>query len=352
MSLRGSRVDLLPRELCEMGAWMLSGGWGLKSLFGLSGLLLGAPEASLPADTASQATTAPEPDVERTTPEGGVSQGPASEHPETVRQLEAPAAPDSGGESTADGLLLGATPESGPGEDDAAAVDPALAEPHATPYSDWMPIHRDSIFDAGYGTRGQVTIALGGLYDALDPRAAAGASLRVPQFTSDARFGLGKGWSVTAHLNTILAINELDAGMSFSFPLIGEIRGVAQFQAGVHLGMLGSFGFESLIVAPEFRPLIGLSLPIASMRWSLRGELVFAGPYVASLGGATNTLSTPPPLANWNIALVLENLLKNDRLWYAGVMMMGSTAIYQNWLLFPDTSHYDFYPRVVGGYEF
>lgn len=211
---------------------------------------------------------------------------------------------------------------------------------------------RDSIFEAGYGTRGQVTIAIGGMADALDPRAAAGASLRVPQFTSDARFGLGSGWSAILHLNTILAINELDVGVNWSFPIIGELRGLAQFQTGISLGMLGSFGFQSTVLAPEFRPLIGLSVPAGSLRWSLRGEIIFAGPYFATLGEVTNTLATPPPIANWNVGIVLENLLRNNHLWYAGVLMMASTATYQNWLLFPDTSHYDYYPRFVGGYEF
>lgn len=219
------------------------------------------------------------------------------------------------------------------------------------------PVHgapppRDSVFAAGRGIESQVSVAVGGLVDAMDPRAAAGASLRVPQFTLDGRFGLGKGWSAVGHLNTILAINELDLGLSWSFPVFGELAGIAQFQAGAFMGMLGSFGFESRVIAPEFRPLVGLSWPSGSLRWSVRGELVFAGPYVTTLGDATSTLATPPPLANWNIALIMENLMKNDRLWYAGLVMMGSTASYQNWLLFPDTSYYDYYPRVVGGYEF
>jgi hypothetical protein len=66
----------------------------------------------------------------------------------------------------------------------------------------------------------------------------------------------------------------------------------------------------------------------------------------------SSTLATPPPVANWNVGLLLENLMRNDRLWYAGLVLMASTASYQNWLLFPDTSHYDVYPRVMGGYEF
>ena len=219
-------------------------------------------------------------------------------------------------------------------------------------FEDELPVPRDSIFDAGYGTRGDVSVAIGGLVDATDPRAAAGATIRLPQFTSDARFGLGKGWSAAVHLNTILAINELDLGVSYAFPLLGDLRGLLQFQAGVFVGMLGSFGFQSLVVAPQFRPLVGVSLPTGSLRWSLRGEVLFSGPYFATLGDTSSTLATPPPVANWNVGLMLENLMQNDRLWYAGLVLMASTAVYQNWLLFPDTSRYDYYPRVMGGYEF
>jgi len=213
-------------------------------------------------------------------------------------------------------------------------------------------VPRDSIFDAGYGTRGGLAVAIGGVVDGLDPRAAAGASLRVPQFASAARFGLGRGWSVVAHLNTIVAINELDLGASFAFPLLGDLRGIVQFQAGVFVGMLGSFGFESLVVAPQFRPLVGVSLPKGNLRWSVRGEVIFSGPYFATLGDVSGTLATPPPVANWNVGLLLERLMENDRLWYAGLVLMASTASYQNWLLFPDTSRYDYYPRLLGGYEF
>jgi len=224
--------------------------------------------------------------------------------------------------------------------------------PLNAPAPDAPPAPRDSIFDAGHGNRAEVTVAVGGLVDALDPRAAAGAALRVPQFTSDVRFGLGQGWSALLHLNTIFAINELNLGLSRAFPIYGPLRGLVQFQTGLFVGALGGLGFDSRVVAPEFRPLVGVSLPWDSMRWSLRGELVFAGPYIARLGAATDSLSTPPPLANWNVALIMENLMRNGRLWYAGLVLMGSTASYQNWLLFPDTSYYDYYPRIVGGYEF
>lgn len=213
-------------------------------------------------------------------------------------------------------------------------------------------VPRDSIFAAGHGTRGDVTLAIGGVVDAVEPRAAAGATLRVPQFTSDARFGLGQGWSVVANLTTIVGINELTAGASYAFPLLGDLRGLVQFRAGVFVGMLGSFGFESLLVAPQFRPLVGVSLPMGTMRWSVRGEVVFSAPYHATLGDVSSTLATTPPVANWNVGLVLENLMRNDRLWYAGLGLMASTALYQNWLLFPDTFYYDYYPRVMGGYEF
>jgi hypothetical protein len=208
------------------------------------------------------------------------------------------------------------------------------------------------VFDAGRGTRGDVSVGLGGVLDAVDPRAAAGATVRVPQFTADGRFGLGHGWSVVAHLNTILAINELDVGASWAFPIAGNLRGLVQLQAGMFLGMLGQFGFDSHLIVPQYRPLVGVSLPMGTIRWSLRTEVVFAGPYFAEVGDTATRLATPPPVANWNVTLIMENLMKNDRLWYVGLGIMGSTASYQNWLLFPDTKRYDYYPRLSVGYEF
>lgn len=291
-----------------------------------------------------------------TVPDAEVPKGdaPASGDPNGAQDDE-PAAPGSSEDSESPVPSTEAPPAAPPAGSDPASDPPApapggperLNDPEAQERAP-----RDSIFDAGYGRRGQVTIAIGGMADALDPRAAAGASLRVPQFTSDARFGLGSGWSAILHLNTILAINELDFGVNWSFPIAGQLRGLAQFQTGISLGMLGSFGFESTVLAPEFRPLVGVSLHSGSLRWSLRGEVIFAGPYFANLGETSSTLATPPPIANWNIGIVLENHLRNSHLWYAGVLMMASTATYQNWLLFPDTSHYDYYPRIVGGYEF
>jgi hypothetical protein len=264
---------------------------------------------------------------------------------DTGAQASAPETAQADGAAQANGAPATTTPEPLPLEPESfesQALEPEILEP----------LPRDSIFSAGYGSHGGVTVAIGGLMDAVDPRAAAGASIRVPQFTTDARFGLGKGWSAVAHLNTILGINEVGVGASWSFPLVGEIRGLAQFQSGVFVGLLGSFGFESTIVAPQFRPLVGLSVPIGTMRWSLRGEIVFAGPYFATLGDVSDTFATPPPVANWNIALMMENLMSNNHLWYAGLIMMASTASYQNWLLFPDTANYDHYPRVMVGYEF
>jgi hypothetical protein len=321
-------------------------GGGLKTVVIAS--FSGLPIGSLPALAPSTEIRPPEPPAAETAPsEGPAPEASAAEAP----PMEAPPVPPTEAPPTevpptealpTDAPVIEARPAALPTE--GSAVPTSALKPALVP--------RDSIFDAGRGRRGQVTVAIGGLVDALDPRSAAGATLRVPQLTSDVRVGLGTGWSAVAHLNTIVAINEIDLGLSWSFPICGKLRGLAQFQAGVFVGMLGSFGFESTVVAPEFRPLVGVSLPVGTMRWSLRGEILFAGPYVATLGEVSDTLATPPPVANWNIALVLENLMKNNRLWYSGLMIMASTASYQNWLLFPDTSQYDYYPRLVAGYEF
>ncbi len=116
--------------------------------------------------------------------------------------------------------------------------------------------------------------------------------------------------------------------------------------------MLGSFGFESTVVAPQFLPLVGVSWPAGDDAWSLRGEVVFAGPYVATLGEATSTLATPPAVANWNVALMLENLMRNERLWYAGLVLMSSTAQLPKLALVPGYFAIRLLPAVLGGYEF
>ena len=144
----------------------------------------------------------------------------------------------------------------------------------------------------------------------------------------------------------------LNAEGSYSYPLMEDLRGVVQLRAGVFAGMLGSVGFDAGVVAPQLRPLVGVSLQHGDLTWSLRGELVFAGPYFASVGEVGTTLATQPPIANYNLMLALEQRLARGHFWYAGLGLMGSTASYQLWLLFPDTARFDHYPRLMAGYEF
>ena len=50
---------------------------------------------------------------------------------------------------------------------------------------------------------GAFRLALGAYYDAIDPAVMYGMNFRLPQFSMDARYGLGQGWSLKGHLNTI-----------------------------------------------------------------------------------------------------------------------------------------------------
>ena len=58
--------------------------------------------------------------------------------------------------------------------------------------------------------------AIGGFYDAIDPQVMYGYKARFPQLSLDARYGLGAGWSLGAHLNSMLVTNELLIGGSFA----------------------------------------------------------------------------------------------------------------------------------------
>src|SRR5687768_16082466 len=58
--------------------------------------------------------------------------------------------------------------------------------------------------------------ALGGYYDAIDPQEMYGFNLRLPQLSLDARYGLGRGFSLKGHFNSMLVVNELLVGGSYA----------------------------------------------------------------------------------------------------------------------------------------
>ncbi|HWO14847.1 MAG TPA: hypothetical protein VNN80_35330, partial [Polyangiaceae bacterium] len=93
-------------------------------------------------------------------------------------------------------------------------------------------------------------LALGGYWDAIDPQVMYGYQLRLPQVSLDARYGLGKGFSLGGHFNSMFVLNELTVGGRYARRFDRwSIEGA--LSVGVYLGKLAQFGFDALLVAPE-----------------------------------------------------------------------------------------------------
>ena len=194
-------------------------------------------------------------------------------------------------------------------------------------------------------------LGIGGHYDAVDHQVVYGLSPRIPQFTMDGRLGLGKGWSLTGHLNTLLVVNELLAGGAWA-----ERHGQWAFEAGaevgVYLGRLNSFGFDALFVAPQYRPHVSVGYDAGKMAISLRGELILLGPERVRVGSVWGGLDNARLFTGHSEMLRVENTTTTDGVWYFGLGVLTTRAYYQVWLLFPDSPALFTYPRAVAGYEF
>jgi hypothetical protein len=194
-------------------------------------------------------------------------------------------------------------------------------------------------------------IGVGLSYDALDPQVVYGYNVRVPQITVDARYGLGKGWSLKGHLNTVWVANELLFGGAFAyraapFSMEGSVS------AGVYLGQLGSFSFDANMISPEYKPELALGYEFGNVALSLRGSLIFMGPVRARTGDVWGGLDNAKVFAGHSEMLLVENALRSGSVWYFGFGAMTTRAYYQAWLLFPDSPSFYTYARVVAGYEF
>lgn len=194
-------------------------------------------------------------------------------------------------------------------------------------------------------------LALGGLYDAVDPQVMYGYRLRIPQFTVDGRYGLGAGWSLKGHLNTILIINELLVGGSYSWHWQRWSLEAAA-SVGLYVGKLGHFGFDAVLIAPQYRPELTIGYDLGDVALSLRGSLLLMGPERVRIGEVWGGLDNSNPFVGHSETLYVENALASGSLWYFGLGLMTTRAYYALWLLFPDTPGLYTYPRLVAGYEF
>jgi hypothetical protein len=198
---------------------------------------------------------------------------------------------------------------------------------------------------------GAFRLALGGSYDALDPQVMYGYELRVPQFSLDVREGLGRGWSLRGHLNTMLVTNELLVGASFARQ-VERWSFEASLSVGLYAGMLNTFGFDALLLAPEYRPEVSIGFALGKVALSLRGSLLLMGPERVRVGEIWGGLDNASLFAGHSEMLFVENPLPDGSVWYFGFGLMTTRAYYALWLLFPDSPALFTYPRVAGGYEF
>jgi hypothetical protein len=198
---------------------------------------------------------------------------------------------------------------------------------------------------------GAFRFALGAFYDAIDPAVMYGFNVRVPQVALDARWGLGDGWSIKAHLNSFLVTTEVLAGGSYSWHA-GSWSVEAAMSVGVYVGMLDQLGFSTLLLSPEYRPELTLGYDLGKIALSLRGSLLLMGPEKVWVGDATGGLDNSNAFVGHSEMVYVENTTQSNGVWYFGAGAMTTRAYYALWLLFPDSPGLYTYPRIVAGYEF
>jgi len=193
--------------------------------------------------------------------------------------------------------------------------------------------------------------AIGGYYDAIDPAVMYGMNFRLPQLSLDARYGLGKGWSLKGHLNSMFVVSELLFGGSYAQSL-GRWSWEASLSAGVFFGKLGQFGFDAILVSADVRPEVAIGYDLGGVALSLRGSLILMGPERVRVGDVWGGLDNSSLFTGHSEMVYVENTTQDDSIWYFGLGVMTTRAYYALWLLFPDSPSLYTYPRVVAGYEF
>ncbi len=193
--------------------------------------------------------------------------------------------------------------------------------------------------------------AIGGYYDAIDPQLMTGLDVRVPQLSLEARYGLGAGWSLTGHFNSMFVTNELLLGGAFA-QRFGVWSYEVRASAGVYLGKLAQFEFDALVIAPQYRPELTVGYALGDIALSLRGSLLLMSPGRVRIGDLWGGLDNANVFTGHSEMLFVENPMRNGSAWYFGVGVMTTRAYYAFWIMFPDSPGLFTYPRMVAGYEF
>jgi hypothetical protein len=194
-------------------------------------------------------------------------------------------------------------------------------------------------------------IGIGAFYDAIDPAVMYGFTVRTPQFTVDARYGLGDGWSLKGHFNTMLVTTEMLLGGSYTWQAKRWSLEAAA-SAGAYYGMLNQGAFDAALISAEFRPELALGYDFGNIALSLRGSLLVMGPERVRIGGIWAGLDNSNAFVGHSEMLYVENTTESHGIWYFGLGAMTTRSYYQFWVLFPDTPGLYTYPRMVAGYEF
>jgi hypothetical protein len=167
----------------------------------------------------------------------------------------------------------------------------------------------------------------------------------------DARFGVGDGWSLKGHFNSMFITTELLLGASYAGHF-GKWSLEGTFTAGVYMGKLGQAGFDVVLLSPEYRPELALGYELGTVALTLRGSVMLMGPETVRVGDTWGGLDNSNAFVGHSEMLFVENTTKSNGVWYFGVGSMTTRAYYAMWLLFPDSPALFTYPRVVAGYEF
>jgi hypothetical protein len=234
-----------------------------------------------------------------------------------------------------------------------AGTEPAEAPSEAPPETR---VKRDSvergfIFHPSAPRLHAFRFAVGGYYDAIDSQVMYGYNVRVPQVTLDARYGLGKGFSLGAHLNSMFVLSELMVGGSYARRFDQWSVELAA-SVGVYVGKLARFGFDALLVAPEYRPEVAVGYDLGNIAISFRAALLLMGPERVRVGEVWGGLDNSDVFVGHSEMLFVENATASGGAWYFGAGAMTTRSYYALWLLFPDSPALFTYPRVVAGYEF
>lgn len=212
-------------------------------------------------------------------------------------------------------------------------------------------LERGTLFHPSEPSLGKFRFGIGGMYDAIDPQTIYDMAVRLPRLALDARLGLGKGFSLIGHLDTILIWNEITMGPVWATHH-GPWSVQLGLQAGALLGVLENFGFSALYKAPVVRPQVTLGYAFGDTAISLRFDAIIAYPQSATVGDISHKLTDVRAFTGWSATAMVENILPNQSIWYYGVGILTTHAYYQMWLLFPDDPGLYTYVRLLGGYAF